>query len=66
MKIIKQFAKKRVQGAAIIVLVWALQQFGVVVPDTVQHSISILLQAFGAVWGVYGIVDAHPGHKPPA
>ena len=62
-KIVKIFAYKRVQGAFIIVLVWLLQQFGIIMPETVQNSLAILIQALGALWGIYGAVDAFPGDK---
>lgn len=65
---VRVFTKKRVQGAFVIVFVWLLQQFGVVVPDTVYNSLLVLVQALGAIWGIYGMVDAYPGHngKEPA
>lgn len=67
-KFLRAFLRKRAQGAFVVVLVWLLQQFGIVVPDTVYNSIMILVQALGAIWGIYGVVDAFPGHngKEPA
>ena len=66
-KFLRQFALKRVQGAFLFVLAFVLQQFGVAEGQQLAESALILIQAFGGIWGVYGIVDAYPGHdKPPA
>ena len=62
-KFLKQFARKRVQGALVFLIVWVLQQFNVAGGEKLAESVLILIQAFGAIWGVYGFVDAHPGHE---
>ncbi len=62
-KFLRAFLRKRVQGALIIVITVILKQFGVGDANTVANSILVILQALGAIWGVYGMVDAHPGRS---
>ena len=65
-KFLRAFLRKRVQGALIVVIAFALQQFDTANANEIAKSIIIIIQALGAIWGVYGVVDANPGHKEPA
>lgn len=67
-KFLRSFLRKRVQGALIVVITFALRQFDAANANEIASSILIILQAFGAIWGIYGMVDANPGHngKEPA
>ena len=67
-KFLKQLKAKRVQGAFVFILTFALQQFGVAEASELANSVLVILQALGIGWGVIGVVDAYPGHngKPPA
>ncbi len=67
-KFLKSFMRKRVQGALVVVITFALQQLEIVNANEIAGSVIVILQAIGAMWGVYGMVDANPGHngKEPA
>ena len=65
-KFLRSFLRKRVQGAIVVMITFMLQQFDAANANEVARSIIIIMQALGAIWGVYGVVDANPGHKPPA
>ena len=65
-KFLKSFMRKRVQGALIVMITFALQQFDAANANEIAKSVIIIIQALGAIWGVYGVVDANPGHKEPA
>ena len=64
-KFLKAFLRKRVQGALVILITFMLQQFDAVNANEVANAIITILQAMGAFWGVYGLVDAHPGKNEP-
>lgn len=67
-KFLRSFLRKRVQGALIVVITFALQQFETANANEIARSVLVVLQALGAMWGIYGVVDANPGHngKEPA
>lgn len=62
-KFLRAFLRKRVQGALIVVITFALQQFDAANASEIARSVLIVLQALGALWGIYGVVDANPGHN---
>ena len=64
-KLIKMLSHRRIQGAIVIGIIWLLQQLNVIVDEaSIAKSVLIVIQALGALWGVWGIVDADP--KEPA
>jgi len=62
-KFLRSFLRKRVQGALIVVITFALQQFDAANANEIARSVLVVLQALGAMWGIYGVVDANPGHN---
>ena len=67
-KVLTILRRKRVQGAVVIAVIWILQQLGVDADkSSIAHTLLIIIQALGGLWGIWGVVDAYPGHnKPPA
>jgi len=66
-KFLRAFLRKRVQGALIVMITFMFQQFGADNASELANAVIVIIQAFGAFWGVYGLVDAFPGeNKPPA
>ena len=66
-KFLRAFLRKRVQGALIVMITFMFQQFDAVNANELANAVVVILQALGAFWGVYGLVDAFPGdNKPPA
>ena len=67
-KFLRAFLRKRVQGAMVVVITFVLQQFDAANASEIAKAVIVIIQVLGAMWGVYGMVDAAPGHngKPPA
>ena len=62
-KLLRVLSHKRIQGALAIVVVGLLKVFGVEAGQAeLANSIYIIVGSAGALWGIWGSVDANPGH----
>ena len=62
-KLLKILKRKRIQGAIVVGVTFLLDQLGIVTTEAqTAQTVLTLVQTLGAIWGIYGMVDAAPGH----
>lgn len=62
-KLFRILSHKRIQGALAVLVVGLLKVFGVEVGQAeLSDSIYIIIGSAGALWHIWGNVDAAPGH----
>ena len=62
-KLLKILKRKRIQGVLVVGITLILDALGIETLEAqTAQTVMTLVQTLGIIWGIYGVVDANPGH----
>ena len=62
-KILKILKRKRIQGAIVVGVTLILDSLGIQTLEAENAAaVMKIIEVLGALWAIYGVVDAAPGH----